>query len=253
MATFFLPTRRDSPRNLFASNDFAQARAFFAARPHLQPTPLHRFFASLPPLLRERGLPHQLLVTADYDGALERAFAEGGEDVDVVAYLAAGPSRGRFCHISTEQGARVIDSPGDYATEISLERRTVILRVRGRFDASPAREWESFVVTEDDHLDYLRRADLAGGLPVGLAAALRRSHFLFLAYAVRDWCLRLVLSRICMEMPLAYRSWAVTPESRPTEAELWRAVGVELHQAPLESYLDALRQAVAAGMEVVGA
>src|SRR5919202_5377379 len=36
----------------------------------LPPTAVHRFFASLPPLLRERGLPHQLLVTTSYDNAL---------------------------------------------------------------------------------------------------------------------------------------------------------------------------------------
>jgi hypothetical protein len=125
-----------------------------------------------------------------------------------------------------------------------------VVRVRGRFDPSPRREWESFVVTEDDHLDYLSRADVAGGLPVGLAAALRRSHFLFLGYAVRDWCLRLVLSRVCVETPLPYRSWAVTPEPRPTEAELWHAVGVDLQRASLDSYVDALAAAVAAGRGV---
>jgi DNA-binding SARP family transcriptional activator len=214
------------------------------------PTGLHRFFASLPPLLRERGLPHQLLVTTDYDGALERAFADAGEEVDVVAYLASGPSRGKFCHIAVDGTAHLIDVPGDYATELSLERRTVIVRVRGRADFSSSGESESFVVTEDDHLDYLRRGDVAGGLPVGLAATLRRSHFLFLGYAVRDWCLRLVLSRICAETPLAYRSWAVVPEPRPTEAELWQTVGVDLMRAPLESYLDALAQAIAAKAEV---
>jgi hypothetical protein len=215
-----------------------------------EPTAVHRFFAALPPLLREHGAPHQLLVTADYDDALERAFAAAGEEVDIVSYLAAGPSRGRFCHVAPGGSARVIDVPGDYADELSLERRTVIVRVRGRADPTPAREWESFVVTEDDHLDYLRRADLNGDLPVGIAAALRRSHFLFLGYAVRDWCLRLVLSRICAETPLAYRSWAVSSEPRPTEAELWRAAGVDLVRAPLGPYLDALARAVEAVTEV---
>jgi hypothetical protein len=120
------------------------------------------------------------------------------------------------------------------------------VRVRGRADSSPGREWESFVVTEDDHLDYLRRADVAVGLPVGLAATLRRSHFLFLGYAVRDWCLRLVLGRICPETPLPYRSWAVAPELGPTDAELWRAVGVDLTQAPLEPYVESLARTIAA-------
>jgi DNA-binding SARP family transcriptional activator len=212
-----------------------------------EPTALHRFFASLPPRLRERGLPHQLLVTTDYDGALEQAFADAGEEVDVVAYLAAGPHRGKFCHLAADGSSRVIDVPGDYAAELSLERRTVILRVRGRADASSA--WESFVITEDDHLDYLRRADVAAGVPVGLAATLRRSHFLFLGYSVHDWCLRLVLGRICTELPLAYRSWAVLASPAPTEGELWRAAGVDLVQAPLEPYVDALARTISVGEE----
>ena len=215
-----------------------------------EPTAVHRFFASLPPILRKRGLPHQLLVTADYDGALERAFADAGEAVDVVAYLAAGPNRGKFCHFTADGATHVIDVPGDYAAELSLEQRTVIVRVRGRADTSSERGWESFVVTEDDHLDYLRRADVAGALPIGLAATLRRSHLLFLGYAVRDWCLRLVLSRICAELPPAYRSWAVTAEPRPIEEGLWRAVGVDLVRAQLEAYLDALAHTLAAEAEV---
>jgi DNA-binding SARP family transcriptional activator len=222
-----------------------------AAAERSEPTPVHRFFASLPPLLRERRLPHQLLVTADYDGALERAFADAGEEVDVVSYLAAGPNRGRFCHISPDRGAVVIETPGDYATELSLERRTIVVRVRGRADSSPAREWESFVVTEDDHLDFLRRADIVGGLPVALAATLRRSHFLFLGYGVRDWCLRLVISRICSETPLAYRSWAVSPQPGPSETELWHAIGVDLLRAPLDPYVDALARTVGVGEEAL--
>ena len=220
------------------------------ARANGEPTPVHRFFAALPPLLRERGLPHQLLVTTDYDGALERAFADAREEVDVVAYLAAGPHRGRFCHIAPDAAVRVIDAPSEYATELSLERRTVILRVRGRADESFAGEWESFVVTEDDHLAYLRRADVVAALPVGLAATLRRSHFLFLGYAVRDWCLRLVLGRLCPETPLAYHSWAVSPAPGPAERELWAAAGVDLVRAALEPYVDALSQAVGTQHEV---
>jgi len=105
------------------------------------------------------------------------------------------------------------------------------------------------VITEDDHLDYLRRADVAAGVPVGLAATLRRSHFLFLGYSVHDWCLRLVLGRICTELPLAYRSWAVLASPAPTEGELWRAAGVDLVQAPLEPYVEALARTLSVGEE----
>jgi hypothetical protein len=171
------------------------------------PTPIHRFFASLPPVLRERGVPHQLLVTTSYDLALEAAFLEAGEEFDVVSYIAAGPNRGKFCHISPNGTGRLIDLPNTYATELSLEKRTVILKLHGQVDRGPEREWESFVVTEDDYIDYLSRSDVAGAVPVALAAKLRRSHFLFVGY-MADWNLR-HLNRLWSDQPLSYRSWAV--------------------------------------------
>ena len=70
---------------------------------------MHRFFASLPPLLRERGLPHQLLVTTSYDLALEQAFLDAGEEFDVVSYVASGRDRGRFCHVEPDGDAHVVD------------------------------------------------------------------------------------------------------------------------------------------------
>ena len=64
----------------------------------VEPSPLHRFLARLPALLRERGAPHQLIVTTNYDLALERAFEDAREELDIVAYVATGPQRGRFWH-----------------------------------------------------------------------------------------------------------------------------------------------------------
>src|SRR5256885_8124897 len=140
------------------------------------PSPVHRFFASLPPILRERGTPHQLLVTTSYDLALEQAFLEAGEEFDVVSYVASGRDRGRFCHVQPDGATRVIDVPNTYATELSLERRTVVLKLHGGIDASPGRERESFVVTEDDYIDYLAGGDAGTAVPVALAAKLQRSH-----------------------------------------------------------------------------
>ena len=203
------------------------------------PTPVHRFLASLPPLLRERGAPHQLIVTTAYDTGIERAFAEAGEELDVVSYLAFGRHRGNFCHRAPDGSAHVIDVPNAYATELSLDRRTVLLRLRGRCESDEARTFESFVVTEDDHIDYLGRADVATRVPIGLAAHLHRSHFLFLGYTLRDWCLRLVLGRV-RDGGASYRSWAVHEHPGPAERELWRSVDVELVEAGLDRYVEAL-------------
>src|SRR5439155_6868057 len=78
------------------------------------PTTVHTFFASLPPLLREAGAPHQLLVTTSYGRALERAFHAAGEQFDVVSYIASGRSRGSFRHTAPDGTSRVIDVPNTY-------------------------------------------------------------------------------------------------------------------------------------------
>jgi DNA-binding SARP family transcriptional activator len=215
------------------------------------PTAVHRLFASIPPVLRERGVPYQLIVTTSYDLALEAAFLEAGEEFDVVSYIATGPARGKFCHITPEGRGRLIDLPNTYATELSLERRTVILKLHGQVDRGPEREWESFVVTEDDYIDYLAQMDLTGAVPVSLAAKLRRSHFLFLGYTMADWNLRVILNRLWSDQPLSYRSWAVQPQPMPLEREFWRRRDVEVHELPLEQYAGILARY--AGIELAEA
>jgi DNA-binding SARP family transcriptional activator len=204
------------------------------------PTSIHRFFAALPALLREQGAPQQLIVTAGYDLALEQAFLEAGEAFDVVSYLATGRDRGKFAHFDPSGTVRVVDVPNMYAAELDLEQRPVILKLHGTLDPRPERTWESFVVTEDDYIDYLDQSNLATAIPVGLAARLRRSHFLFLGYGMREWNLRLVLHRLSAGATVRYQSWAVTEAPRLLEREFWREHDVDLAEAPLEEYVETL-------------
>jgi hypothetical protein len=125
-------------------------------------------------------------------------------------------------------------------SELSLDRRTVILKLHGGLDRSPARSFESFVVTEDDYIDYLAQTDVGAAIPVALAAKLRRSHFVFLGYGMRDWNLRLVLGRVWGGEGVNYRSWAVLPSPRPLERQLWRTRDVDLLELPLDEYVEAL-------------
>ena len=204
------------------------------------PQPVHRFLASLPPRLRERGAPHQLIVSGRYDLALERAFDEASEEVDVVTYVASGPYRGKFWHRPPGEEPRPIDVPNTYATELSLERRTILLNLHGAVDSLPEREWESFVITEDDYIDYLGRSDVASSVPVALAARLRRSHFLFLGYEMVDWNLRLVMQRVWGDRPVAYRSWAVDPQPTALERAFWRRFDVDVLDVEPDAYVELL-------------
>jgi DNA-binding SARP family transcriptional activator len=204
-----------------------------------EPGAVHTWLASLPSLLRERGLPYQLIVTAGFDSAVERAFADAGEELDVVSYLAGGRDRGRFLHVRPDGTAAVVQEPNTYVG-LSLERRTVLLRIHGQVDRTPERERESFAVSEDDHIDYLTGVESTGTVPVTLAARLRRNHLLFLGYAVHDWSLRVFLRRVWGHDRLAYRSWAVQAAAEPVARDLWRERGVEVYELELDAYASEL-------------
>jgi DNA-binding SARP family transcriptional activator len=208
------------------------------------PGPIHRWLARVPSVLRDRGVAYPLIVATGFDSAVERAFEDAGEPLDVVSYLASGRDRGRFLHVQTDASATVIDEPNAYVG-LSLERRSVLLKIHGQVDRTPERERESFVVSEDDHIDYLAGSDAAGTVPVTLAARLRRSHLLFLGYAVHDWSLRVFLRRVWGNDRLAYRSWAVQPLSETVARELWRERGVELYEHDMDAYAEELERRVA--------
>ena len=211
----------------------------------LEPSALHAWLAALPPLLRARGLPQQLIVSTCCGTGVERAFAAADEELDVVAYVASGRDRGKFMHIAPDGRAVVVDEPNAYAG-LALEERPVLLKIHGHVDRSATRERESFAVSEDDHIDYLVAGDAAGAVPVQLAARLRRSHLLFLGYAVDDWSLRVFLRRVWGADRLAYRSWAVQPSAEHVASELWRERGAEVYDVSLATYAEELAKLTSA-------
>jgi DNA-binding SARP family transcriptional activator len=209
-----------------------------------EPSPLHAWLAGLPPLLRVRGLPQQLIVTTCFDTRVERAFEAAGEELDVVSYVASGRDRGKFLHIRLGGDAVVIEEPNAY-DGLELDTRSVLLKVHGNVDSSASRERESFAVCEDDHIDYFAGLEAAGTVPVQVAARLRRSHLLFLGYAVDDWSLRVFLRRVWGHDRLAYRSWAVHPAAEALARELWRDRGVEAYDVGLDGYSEQLARVTA--------
>jgi len=210
-----------------------------------EPGEVQRLFAELPRVMRASGQQHPLVVTTGLDATLERAFADAGEELDVVCYLAAGPHRGRFAHVAPDGSVTVIDEPNAY-TGLSLEHRSVLLRAHGGIDPSPARRHESYVVSEDDHIDYLLDAEPGAAVPVTLAAKLRRSHVLFLGYGVDDWSLRVFLRRIWGADRLGYRSWAVDAATDQVARELWRQRDVDVYELTPAEYVSELRERVLA-------
>jgi DNA-binding SARP family transcriptional activator/class 3 adenylate cyclase len=204
-----------------------------------EPGPVERFLARFPALARARGVDQQLVVTTGYGLALERAFEQAGEEVDVVSYVAVGSDRGKFVHRRADGSETVVSVPNTYA-DLSLAERPVILKIHGEVDIRPDRGRESFVVSEDDYIGYLAQTELANVVPVTLAAKLRRSHLLFFAYPVVEWSLRVFLHRVFGDEAISYRSWAVLPGAQPIQREYWRHRGVDLYDVPLDAFVDDL-------------
>jgi SIR2-like domain len=208
------------------------------------PSPIHELLASLPGRL-ELGGPgrrFQLIVTTNYDDALERAFSAAGQPFDLVCYLAVSENRGKFLHVPSDGEPCLIERPNEY-DRLSLEQRTVILKIHGAIDRRHP-ELDSYVITEDHYIDYLTRTDVSTFVPVMLAEQLSASHFLFLGYSMRDWNLRVILHRIWADSPNRYRSWATQPSRRPLDEQFWRQRSVEVQYITLEDYAEGLDAAV---------
>ncbi len=210
------------------------------------PTELHRFLAAVAGLLRERDIPRQIIMTTNYDDALERAFEEAGEPYDLIWYEAQAdrPHCGRFIHGLKPAPVPII-VPNRYI-ELDPDERTVIVKLHGAMvRGDPA--LDSYVITEDDYIRYLTRSDIAGQLPAVVRQRLLERHMLFLGYSMRDWNLRVVLQRLAGDGALANQSWSIQREPRSAanaeiELTLWDDRDVELVFVLLDDYVDKLRQ-----------
>jgi len=208
------------------------------------PTSVHQLFASLPGVLRAHGTPQcQVIVTTNYDDALERAFDAAGEPYDVVWYIADQEPRGKFWHRAPGCEPKVIERPKAY-DGLALEERTVILKIHGAVDRAD-RDRDSYVITEDHYIEYLTKTEISQLIPAELLVKLTRSRFLFLGYSMQDWNLRVILHRIWGQQPLSYKSWAIQKNPSEIERELWKNRGVEVLDIPLETYMSELAERLA--------
>ncbi len=220
-----------------------------------EPTEVHRFLAALPGLMRRSGSEprHQLIISANYDSGLERAFEDANEPFDYAVYLAAD---GWFVHVpwgeaASEPEARTILEPKRYVgfpidDEGELER-TIIVKIHGGADGGEGGVvWRNnYVVTEDHYIDYLPTQNIQDHLPIQILDKLTGSRCLFLGYPLRSWNARVFLRRIWRGMPISESSWAVEQGPDLVEKASWSAIGrVELLAAGLPEYVTELRSMV---------
>jgi hypothetical protein len=221
-------------------------------------TDVHTLLAELPGYLRGRGYDdcYQILVTTNYDDVLERAFRQFGEPFDVVYYVAVAEDnkRGKFVHLPHEgKPIPILDCNSYYQLPIDDNlrvQRTIILKIHGAVNRA---NWaqSSFVITEDDYIEYMARLDQSNPLPAMLAAKMRLSSFLFLGYSLGDWNLRVILHRIFAGRPFGANSWAILDRAEEQDEKFWESRDVDFLRVQLDRYIVGLRNQLDSLQQVV--
>ena len=206
------------------------------------PTSLHRFLAALPSAMRAKGLPvkYPLIVTTNYDDVLEVALKQADEPYDLVYYESKGKNFGKFWHRPPDGKPQLIERPNVYRG-LSLGRHTIVLKIHGAVTrAEPTGDRDSYVITEDNYIDYMLNTEVAVLLPIPLFEKLMRSHCLFLGYNLTSWNRRIILRRIWKDRAFSWKSWAVRRGSDAIDDQFWKSWNVETINADLQDYIAAL-------------
>ncbi len=193
-----------------------------------EPGPLHHYLASLPRLLA---------VTTNYDRLLETALRQAERPFRLVVYEAGAPSV-----LVWEDGGESGEPRQETANELDfdLDDKAVVFKMHGAPDPSDE-ERDSYVITEDDYVEFLARLTNKTAIPACFAEPFRRRHFLFLGYGLRDWNLRVILHQVWREWPRRrYASWAIQHEAQELEREFWSRKQLTIFDMKIADFLSRL-------------
>lgn len=225
-----------------------------ALPPQRQPSSVHRFLATLPATLHGLGAAdrYQLIVTTNYDNALEQALDEAEEDYDLAVYLAQGRDKGKFVHVPHDGKPQLVTDPNGYAgfpiDAFGRVERTVVMKVHGAVDRpqTPNAWHNNYVITEDDYIGYMSDGEIESIVPQQLLGKLRDySHYLFLGHEMYDWSLRVFLIRVFGDRGQPNTSWAIEREPSRLDERFWQRMGIDLTASPLDVYVRELEERLA--------
>ena len=226
---------------------YSELRDVFTVK--LPPNPLHALLAGI--TLRSKSPPATIVITTNYDNLVENAMTAAGVAFDILTYVANGDSRGRFRHTTSDGTVNKVLEDRNYTAipfNKALRRleRPLVLKIHGT--VSLDYEEDSYVITEQDYIEYLARKDVSDLLPTHVAEILAQKHFLFLGYSLSDWNLRVLLSRIWQrQRDKTYHSWAFNRKISEYDSDFWKKYDVECNEVELGDFTGAL----AASMDTV--
>ena len=207
-----------------------------------QPCDIHHYLAELPAPL--------LIVTTNYDDLTERAFVNAGKPYDLVVH----PTDRKDVEASVLWWRHNAEAPETVAPNklyIDLNTTTVIYKMHGTVNRQ-LKQWDSFVITEEDYVDFLSRMTGQTAVPAQFMRHFRTRHFLFMGYGLNDWNLRVVLNNLRAVLPAEadsaeqesddLRSWAIQYRPSDLEVDLWGARKVRIYDVDINEFVKQLRE-----------
>jgi hypothetical protein len=199
------------------------------------PSETHRFLADL-----ARHTPLTILTT-NYDTLMERALDEAGLPYRVVAYLPRRDFRESFAVYSPQNPQPTFTDDGGLYTE-----ETLVFRLHG--PALPGKDrLGSYVLTEEDQIEWLMRRGPSDSIPVYAAYMLRKYPLLSLGHSAGDWTQRALLWQLTRSGDSRGRpSWAVALNPAPLRIMTWQRYDVMVFNLDLNEWTARMREAGAA-------
>lgn len=183
---------------------------------HAPPVPTygHIFFAKLVQYLQQQNaslppdkqIPYPIVVTTNYDLALETAYQESSLDFDVlflqkgISDLPSGLYRRRYRKIGEEYQTMTSSHPitdEEIAVMMPLSGVTyssnypLIVKIHGSYSIEAGMP-SYYIITEEDFIEFT--ADHP--IPPTLMQAIKQRELCFLGYQVKDWNMRVILREI---------------------------------------------------------
>jgi hypothetical protein len=197
---------------------------------------MHAFLAS--PVGR-RG---KLIMTTNYDTLIEDALTAGNIDHDVLVYPTDLTGEYQNAALWIEHG-----QPPEYIDAIRVApsfTRPVVYKMHGSLGATE--QLDSFVITEDDYMQFLARMIDQTAIPAQILNYLQTRRLLFLGYGLRDWNLRIVLMNLnralggaVAEARVGRRpppSWAIQRDPSDVERALWEMRNVQIFDEDIDEF-----------------
>jgi hypothetical protein len=218
-----------------------------------EPCAIHTFLAEVPEPI--------LIVTTNYDDLTERAFRKAGRPFDLVVH----PTDRKDVEASVIVWRHGADQPEAVPPNqlfVSLKSTTVIYKMHGTVDRARD-DGDSYVITEDDYVDFLSRMMGENAVPSCFMKHFRSRHFLFMGYGLGDWNVRLVLKNLKRALPSGpsgrgkgvpaagtdgrdddddVKSWAIQFRPSDLERELWQSRDVKIYDVDINQFVVRLRE-----------